>query len=267
VTKSEDSVAVQDKEADSTEWGNALYHAHKVGNRTYINYKQEINGYRVNLTSYPYYRNKVYCNPADFEFIGNGKRFNVHLEKFYAEPFLRLDGFMSWGDFAKRDYWLPFLFKDVDFDGKKELLINTGEYYPMTGCYLNVYKIGENGAIRLEYPPFSENFFNSEAELDYKRKTITVLDAGTLRGCKAVYRRVSKVPKPKKDYPVMPPYCPAKDILDYYYNSTRGPFILEALYAFETEYVDSGVAELDYTYISKRGTITLMKIDTVKDWR
>ena len=52
------------------------------------------------------------------------------------------------------DYYLPFQFYDVDFDGEKELLIN--DYYQgQQGNYYEVFEITNSGLETKRYPPFN----------------------------------------------------------------------------------------------------------------
>lgn len=77
--------------------------------------------------------------------------------------------------------YYPFLFDDVDFDAKKELLIlrpsavSPGKF---DRCYYEVFKFIGDSLVKLTYPPYDSFFFYvpafNYAEIDKKKRTITV---------------------------------------------------------------------------------------------
>lgn len=66
-------------------------------------------------------------------------------------------------------YYTPFQFYDVNFDGKKELIINTWDKLKGGNTYL-AYRIDYNGIELLDYIPF--NSLNNEVVFDTKTKQI-----------------------------------------------------------------------------------------------
>lgn len=68
------------------------------------------------------------------------------------------------------DYYLPFQFFDIDFDGVKELLIN--QYYQgQQGNYYDVFEITDTGLQEKSYPPFDN--VDNMMEFDIQNKIIT----------------------------------------------------------------------------------------------
>lgn len=68
----------------------------------------------------------------------------------------------------------PFVFKDVDFDGEKEILFLCGGY---NRSYWTVYKvIGKNKVVILDEKPYNNLVYGmgSTTEFDYKNKTIYI---------------------------------------------------------------------------------------------
>lgn len=68
------------------------------------------------------------------------------------------------------DYYLPFQFYDVDFDGEKELLIS--DYYQgQQGNYYEVFEITDSGLEAKTYPPFND--IDNMTMFDSQNKIIT----------------------------------------------------------------------------------------------
>ena len=87
------------------------------------------------------------------------------------------------------DYYLPFQFFDVDFDGEKELLIN--DYYQgQQGNYYDVFEITDAGLQAKSYPPF--NGVDNMMKFDSQNKIITFYTHdGSYYSCSLYYQKVA----------------------------------------------------------------------------
>lgn len=99
------------------------------------------------------------------------------------------------------DYYLPFQFYDIDFDGEKELLIN--HYYRgQQGNDYKVFEITDSGLMAKDYPPF--NCVDNTMMFDSQNKIITYYTHdGSYYSCSLVFQKTitsiqQKIIIPKK---------------------------------------------------------------------
>ena len=87
------------------------------------------------------------------------------------------------------DYYLPFQFYDVDFDGEKELLIN--DYYQgQQGNYYEVFEITDSGLEAKKHRPF--NYVDNMMKFDSQNKIITFYTHdGSDYSCSLYYQKVA----------------------------------------------------------------------------
>jgi hypothetical protein len=87
------------------------------------------------------------------------------------------------------DYYLPFQFFDVDFDGEKELLIN--DYYQgQQGNYYDVFEITDAGLQAKSYPPF--NGVDNMMKFDSQNKIITFYThSGAFFSCSMYFQKIA----------------------------------------------------------------------------
>ena len=87
------------------------------------------------------------------------------------------------------DYYLPFQFYDVDFDGENELLIN--DYYQgQQGNYYEVFEITNSGLETKRYPPF--NSVDNMMKFDSQNKIITFYThSGAYFSCSMYFQKIA----------------------------------------------------------------------------
>ena len=87
------------------------------------------------------------------------------------------------------DYYLPFQFYDVDFDGEKELLIS--DYYQgQQGNYYEVFEITDSGLEAKQYPPF--NSVDNMMKFDSQNKIITFYThSGAYFSCSMYFQKIT----------------------------------------------------------------------------
>ena len=87
------------------------------------------------------------------------------------------------------DYYLPFQFYDVDFDGENELLIN--DYYQgQQGNYYEVFEITNSGLETKRYPPF--NSVDNMMKFDNQNKIITFYThSGAYFSCSMYFQKIA----------------------------------------------------------------------------
>ncbi len=104
------------------------------------------------------------------------------------------------GDDAEIICVSPFVFKDVDFDGEKEICISTFGY---NRVYYSVFKLVDaTRAVRLNQEPFSEIVYgvgNARTLFDYDKKRVTIHEQyGYDEPIEKVYVRRRRVRDPMK---------------------------------------------------------------------
>lgn len=163
-------------------------------------YRQLINGYRVKA-KVEFENDFFEILSADLFFTKKGKTFTLHSDCFgdtvYCKGrldynnenhaiFRKYQGKTIYADYNSRKkegstmlHNTPFFFKDLDFDGIRELVI---VHYSCAGRYGNgysVYRIVEGNPIFLDYPPFNKICdYNGDGMtdvpiFDYRKKTVT----------------------------------------------------------------------------------------------
>ena len=155
-------------------------------------YDEPIEGYMVTADWQPF--EAMDCETGlitiNFRNTSTGKEFQyINKEKFssyHTDLITFADGFEGYknGDTytiqyvtkpnpfeeSQIDYYLPFQFYDVDFDGEKELLIN--DYYQgQQGNYYDVFEITDSGLEAKTYPPFND--IDNMTMFDSQNKIIT----------------------------------------------------------------------------------------------
>ena len=97
------------------------------------------------------------------------------------------------------DYYLPFQFYDVDFDGEKELLINNYERGQQGNGY-DVFEITDAGLKEKSYPPF--NFVDNMMKFDVQNKIITYYSHdGSYYSCSLHYQKINSILKQELSIP------------------------------------------------------------------
>lgn len=165
-------------------------------------YRQPVNGYKVKAVVKPD-ESDVLIMKADVSFEKGGKSFTIHTSCFGDTLFSkgRQDyGYNNYPLFKKHRYktieadypenrkndevfpiYMPFFFRDMDFDGVEELVIT---HYSMSARYHNgydVYRIVEGEPVLIDYPPYNANKedwgigMTDYPEFDYANKTICFL--------------------------------------------------------------------------------------------
>lgn len=162
-------------------------------------YRQPINGYQVKAIA-KLTKSDVDVISADLYFNKNGKSFVLHTQCFGDTLFSkgRLDyDYENTEIFNKYrnnkveavyqenkeeeglPNYTPFFFKDMDFDGVSELVIVHYSMAVRYGSGYDVYRIVEDRPLRLNYPPYDENFedwgfgMTDYLEFDFQKKTIS----------------------------------------------------------------------------------------------
>ena len=87
------------------------------------------------------------------------------------------------------DYYLPFQFYDVDFDGEKELLIN--DYYQgQQGNNYEVFEIADSGLVAKKYAPF--NSVDNMMTFDSQSRIITFYThSGVYYSCSMCFQKIT----------------------------------------------------------------------------
>ena len=87
------------------------------------------------------------------------------------------------------DYYVPFQFYDVDFDGEKELLIN--DYYQgQQGNNYEVFEITDSGLEAKKYPPFND--VDNMMKFDSQNKIITFYThSGAFFSCSMYFQKIA----------------------------------------------------------------------------
>ncbi|MBP3833068.1 MAG: hypothetical protein ILA03_03815 [Bacteroidaceae bacterium] len=164
-----------------------------------VNYRQRVNGYKVEAVLRWNDWGDFYQIPADLKFTKDDKSFTLHTECFgdtvYSKGrlnymgnldlikenrFKTIDadyptGHCEEGKTMLRD--TPFFFKDLDFDGIDELVI---VHYSMAVRYhdgFSVYRIVDGEPFLIDYPPYNTGEYKSFGmtdypEFDFEKKTI-----------------------------------------------------------------------------------------------
>lgn len=87
------------------------------------------------------------------------------------------------------DYYLPFQFYDIDFDGERELLIN--DYYQgQQGNNYEVFEIADSGLVAKKYAPF--NSVDNMMTFDSQNKIITFYThSGAYFSCSMCFQKIT----------------------------------------------------------------------------
>ena len=87
------------------------------------------------------------------------------------------------------DYYLPFQFYDIDFDGEKELLI-TDYYQGQQGNNYEVFEITDSGLEAKKYPPFND--VDNMMKFDSQNKIITFYThSGAYFSCSMCFQKIT----------------------------------------------------------------------------
>ncbi len=203
-----------------------------------VNYRQHVNGYKVRAVA-QLMSSDFEIIAADLIFTKNGKSFALHTQCFGDTAFCkgRLD--TKWENprlfkkyvnkkitanypFPKANgdempMYTPFFFKDMDFDGIKELIVvekSMGVRYH--DAYL-IYRIVEGTPELIKYPPYytqdneSNYGITDYPEFDYKRKIISCPYPEGPGGSGYKGRKIYGISKSRKDTVVVNGRC-------YYFN-------------------------------------------------
>lgn len=159
-------------------------------------YRQPVNGYKVKAVV----RMSYDINYADITFVKNGKSFtlsttsfgdslfnkggwgedgtNENIMKKYQYKTIEVDYHAAKVDWKYEPNGTPFFFKDLDFDGIKELVV---VHYTIAVRYHNgydVYRIVDGKPFLIDYPPYKnggdDDFGMTDyPEFDFKKKMIS----------------------------------------------------------------------------------------------
>jgi hypothetical protein len=132
----------------------------------------------VNREKFSSYHTDLITSAEDFDCYKDGEVYHI---EYVTKP--------SPFEESPIDYYLPFQFYDIDFDGEKELLIN--DYYQgQQGNYYDVFEITDAGLQAKSYPPF--NGVDNMMKLDSQNKIITFYTHdGSYYSCSLYYRKVA----------------------------------------------------------------------------
>ena len=174
-------------------------------------YDKPIEGYEVTADWQPFEAKDCETGyiTINFRNVSTGKEFQyVNREKFssyHTDLITSAEGFDGYKDgdvyhieyvtkpnpFEESpiDYYLPFQFYDVDFDGEKELLIN--DYYQgQQGNYYEVFEITNSGLETKRYPPF--NSVDNMMTFDSQNKIITFYThSGAYFSCSMCFQKIT----------------------------------------------------------------------------
>lgn len=155
----------------------------------YIAYNQIVEGYRLRVTCSPYELriNGFASAMMEFHNIQSGIKLYAFNPNF-SDKCLRENDLdivdnnsiqLDYNTFQLESgfyYYAPFQFRDMDFDGKKELLISNWNA-AQRGCNAyDVYKIKNNRLHLLEFPPFDR--IDDITTIDNATKTIIIHHSG-----------------------------------------------------------------------------------------
>ena len=163
-------------------------------------YRQPVNGYKVKAIA-KLASSDVDVIAADLIFTKNGKSFLLHTQclgdtvfskgrldyhEENPEIFRRLRGktiLADYHEYKEKDrlmpMYTPFFFRDLDFDGVKELVI---VHHSMGVRYhdgYDIYRIVEEKPVLINYPPYNDNVedwgfgMTDYPEIDFNKKTIS----------------------------------------------------------------------------------------------
>jgi len=182
---------VSDEEVDS----------YSIGNDSFtVVYRQPVKGYKVAAilkpSNYDYF-----VSSADITFTKEGKSFTLHTECFgdtvfckgrydndhenskifrkYRNKTVNADYHVTIDNNRSMPYYTPFFFKDMDFDGKEELVIVHYSWGVRFHDGYDIYRIVEGEPFLIDYPPYNDNVkfwgfgMTDYPEFDYKKKTIS----------------------------------------------------------------------------------------------
>lgn len=180
--------------------------------RVFVKYKQLVSGYTVKAMWFPADK-AIYGNDRIFQSdlvgvntLGKAVLFfekrdtsfyvnvdiysDIALDEKYKDHIFRNNEVLTTGNSF-------FCFKDLDFDGEEELIIDTWEISQKSGNYLQVYKISSNSAKLMTETPF--NKIDHYSYFDDKNKTITLLLRGPGHYGSLRSYRLNKLRFPKEE--------------------------------------------------------------------
>ena len=142
----------------------------------------------INREKFSSYHTDLITSAEDFDCYKDGEVYHIE----YAtkpNPF----------EESPIDYYLPFQFYDVDFDGKKELLIN--DYYQgQQGNYYEVFEITDAGLKEKSCPPF--NYVDNMMKFDVQNQIITYHSHdGSYYSCSLHYQKINSILKQELSIP------------------------------------------------------------------
>ena len=113
----------------------------------------------INREKFSSYHTDLITTSEDFNGYKDGDVYHI---QYVTKP--------SYFEQSPIDYYFPFQFFDIDFDGVKELLIN--QYYQgQSGNYYDIFEITDTGLQEKSYPPFDN--VDNMTEFDIQNKIIT----------------------------------------------------------------------------------------------
>lgn len=175
--------------------------SYPIGNDSFtVVYRQLVKGYKVTAKLKPC-NYDWFVSSADITFTKEGESFTLHTECFgdtmfckgrydfdqlnsnifrqYRNKTVNADYHVTIDNNRPMPYDIPFFFKDMDFDGKEELVI---VHYSLGVRFhdgYDIYRIVEGKPFQIDYPPFNDNVkdwgfgMTDYPEFDYKAKTIS----------------------------------------------------------------------------------------------
>ena len=189
-------------------------------------YRQPVKGYQVRAVLKPCdYKYDSFVTTADISFTKEGKSFYLHTECFGDTMFCkgRLD-FENIKLFKKycnktvyADYhgnsegretmlqYAPFFFRDVDFDGKDELVIVHYSLGIRSHNGYDVYRIVDGDPVPINYPPYNNDKedwgfgMTDYPEFDFRKKTISCPYPEGPGGLPFEGRKIYGISKKQKD--------------------------------------------------------------------
>lgn len=184
-------------------------------------YDKPIDGYEVTANWQPFEAKGCETGyiTINFRDISTGKEFQyINREKFssyHTDLITSAEGFDGYKDgdvyhveyvtkpspFEESpiDYYLPFQFYDIDFDGDNELLINIYDKGQPGNGY-DVFEITDAGLIEKSYPPF--NLVDNMMKFDNQNKIITYYQKdGVYYSCSLHYQKINSLSKQNLSIP------------------------------------------------------------------
>lgn len=192
--KTSDSIITEESDSIIEKNDSIIIEEEKTSTDSFtVVYRQPVNGFHAKAVIKA---DKYNINQADITFTKNGKSFTLHTTSFADSTFNHGGWGMDDGrnsnimkkyryKVIKTDYHAtndnrgnmlsdtPFFFKDMDFDGTKELVIVHYSIAVKNHDEYDIYRMVEDKPVLIDYAPYKTDFRMTDyPEFDYKKKTI-----------------------------------------------------------------------------------------------